>query len=125
MYIHEKWGTIFEIGDPVIYRSIKGIVEQVDLPTQHEPGYYTIRLDDGQLFTEYHYTFELDIESYRDKKIDLILNKNGSFHTENNIKETISKFYQKIDKINNKINFLKKHRNIIERREEILSNMGI
>lgn len=45
------------------------------------------------------------------------------FHTEKKIKGTFSGYKRKIDKINNKINFLKKHRNIIERREEILSNI--
>lgn len=45
------------------------------------------------------------------------------FHTDKHIKGTFKYYKTKIDKINNKIDFLKKHRNIIEQREEKLNEI--
>jgi hypothetical protein len=79
-------------------------------------------------FTELDEDYHFDITDgirYLDAPLIKVENNmhNLVFHTEKRIRETFIGYKLKIDKINNKINFLKKHRNIIERREEILSNI--
>lgn len=71
------------------------------------------------------YTDITDIIRYLDEPLIKVENNMHKlvFHTEKKIKATCNFYNKKIDKINNKIKFLKKHRNIIERREEILSNI--
>jgi hypothetical protein len=77
MYIHEEWGTIFDIGDFVkskYRKNIIGLVIEVILPKKDEPGYYKIRNINGIEYFDYHYVFELDIEKEREKKLNNLLN---------------------------------------------------
>ena len=48
---------------------------------------------------------------------------NIGFHNEKWIKSAFNGYKRKIEKINNKIDFIKKHRNIIEQREEKLNQI--
>jgi hypothetical protein len=83
MYIHEEWGTIFEIGDSVKYRNIRGIVTDAVLPTKNKfgycsseqfSGYYRIIDSNNKQFIDYHYVFELDREGDRERKLNNLLN---------------------------------------------------
>jgi hypothetical protein len=77
MYIHEKWGPIFEIGDFIKskHRDIRGKVIEVDLPKINQAGHYTIMDSNrNKEYLDYHYVFELDIQEERERKLNNLLN---------------------------------------------------
>lgn len=78
----------------------------------------------AELDEDYHYDITDDIKYYERPLIKVQNNMHDLvFHTEKRIKGTLSGYKKKINRINNKIDFLKKHRNVIEQREEKLVSL--
>jgi hypothetical protein len=103
--IHEKYEVITGHGDE--NSKLKVIVS------------YFAELDE-----DYHYDITDGIKYFETPLVKKETNMhNLVFHTDKKIKGTFKHYRNKIDKINNKIDFLKKHRNIIEQREEKLVNL--
>jgi len=75
----------------------------------------------AELDEDYHFDITDNIKYFETTLVKVETNMhNLTFHTDKHIKGTFKYYKTKIDKINNKIEFLRKHRNIIEQREEKL-----
>ncbi len=78
----------------------------------------------AELDEDYHYDITDAIKYFETPLVKVETNMhNLVFHTDKKIKGTFKHYRTKITNINNKINFLKKHRNIIEQREEKLVSL--
>jgi hypothetical protein len=78
----------------------------------------------AELDEDYHYDITDAIKYFETPLVKKEINMhNLVFHTDKHLKGTFKYYKTKIDKINNKIDFLKKHRNIIEQREEKLVSL--
>ena len=69
MFFDNNFVNLFEIGDYVKFRNIRGVVIEFSYPASSQPGYYKILKDDGNEFIDYHYVFNIDIERIRQNKL--------------------------------------------------------
>ena len=77
MFIDKEHGTMFEIGEWIVYYRFgiyhkSGIVLEANYPNDGNAGWYKILMDDGNEFIDYHYVFELDIQRTREEKLKKI-----------------------------------------------------
>jgi len=116
------YGNITEIKD-----SNDKIYEQYEVITGHGDKNSKLKVIVSyfaELDEDYHYDITDAIKYFETPLAKVETNMhNLVFHTDKHLKGTFKYYKTKIDKINNKIDFLKKHRNIIEQREEKLVSL--
>ena len=77
MFIDKEHGTMFEIGEWIVYYRFgiyhkSGIVLEAHYPIDGNSGWYKILMDDGNEFIDYHYVFELDVQRTREERLKKI-----------------------------------------------------
>lgn len=78
----------------------------------------------AELDEDYHFDITDNIKYFETPLVKVETNMhNVSFHTEKRLKSTFKGYLKQIDKITNKMDFLKKHRNVIEQRNEKLVSL--
>lgn len=116
------YGNITEIKD-----SNDEIHEQYEVITGHGDRNSKLKVIVSyfsELDEDYHFDITDNIKYFETPLVKVETNMhNLTFHTDKHIKGTLKGYLKQIDKINNKMNFLKKHRNIIEQRNEKLVSL--
>lgn len=74
MFIDKEHGTMFEIGEWIVYYRFgihhkSGIVLEAHYPINGDAGWYKILMDNGNEFIDYHYVFELDKQRTREERL--------------------------------------------------------
>jgi hypothetical protein len=78
----------------------------------------------AELDEDYHYDITDEIKYFENHLVKKETNMhNLTFHTDKHLKGTFKYYRTKIDKINSKMDFLIKHRNIIEQRDKKLVSL--
>ena len=77
MFIDERYGTMFELGEWIFYPGRtkypkQGIVIEAHYPEGGEAGWYKILMYDGSEYVDYHYVFALDVQRTREEKLKSI-----------------------------------------------------
>lgn len=113
------YGNITQIKD-----SNGEILEQYEVITGHGDKNSKLKVTVSyfvELDEDYYYDITDEIKYFEIPLVKVETNMHDIvFHTDKKIKGTFKHYKTEIDKITSKIEFIKKHRNIIEQREEKL-----